>query len=139
MADSELLQRLRAREDWRLTAQRRVIAEALGGDHVHMTAEEVLVAARERLPEVSVATVYNTLNELVELGELLEFRPQDGPKRYDPNTTSPHQHLVCVDCGAVLDVEVDRLPTLSVDDRHGFEVLAVDVTVRGRCGHCRAG
>lgn len=139
MAEGELLARLRARDDWRLTAQRRVIAEVLAGDHVHMTADEVLVAARERLPEVSVATVYNTLNELVQLGELLEFRPQDGAKRYDPNATSPHQHLVCVDCGAVLDVEVDRLPTLAVDDQHGFEVLAVDVTVRGRCADCSVG
>jgi Fur family ferric uptake transcriptional regulator len=139
VAEGELLERLRARDDWRLTAQRRVIAEALAGDHVHMTAEEVLVAARDRLPEVSVATVYNTLNELVELGELLEFRSGDGPKRYDPNTSRPHQHLVCVECGEVLDVDVDRLPTLSVPDRHGFEVLAVDVTVRGRCPDCSEG
>lgn len=136
MADSELLRRLRARDDWRLTAQRRVIAETFVGDHVHMTADQVLTAARARLPEVSVATVYNTLGELVELGELLELRTDDGPRRYDPNVTGPHQHLVCVDCGDVLDVEVDRLPTLSGRDRHGYEVLAVEVTVRGRCPDC---
>ena len=50
--------------------QRRVIAEAMGGDHVHLTAERVLERARRRLPEVSLATVYNTLNELVSMGEV---------------------------------------------------------------------
>ena len=55
-----LLDRLRA-VGWRLTPQRRVIAEAMGGDHVHLTAEEVLERARVRLPEVSLATVYLSL------------------------------------------------------------------------------
>jgi Fur family transcriptional regulator, stress-responsive regulator len=53
---SDLLLRLCER-GWRLTAQRRVIAETLTGDHLHLTAEEVLAAARDRLPEVGRATV----------------------------------------------------------------------------------
>lgn len=69
-AQESLLERLRQRTDWRLTAQRRVIAEAFGGEHVHLAAEEVLARARRRMPEISLATVYNTLNELVALGEL---------------------------------------------------------------------
>ena len=69
MTSTPLLERLRA-VGWRLTPQRRVIAEAMGGDHVHLTAEEVLERARGRLPEVSLATVYNTLNELVSMGEV---------------------------------------------------------------------
>lgn len=133
--ESALLQRLRER-GWRLTAQRRVIAEVLAGDHVHMTADEVLTAARERLPEVSVATVYNTLNELVQLGEVAEVSPDHGPKRYDPNVTEPHQHLICIDCGDVLDVQPDRLPVLTGRKRHGFEILDVEVTFRGRCAPC---
>ena len=53
-----LVDRLRDR-GWRLTAQRRVIAEAMTGDHVHLAADEVLDRARATLPEVSLATVYN--------------------------------------------------------------------------------
>lgn len=129
-----LIDRLR-RRGWRLTAQRRVIAEAMTGEHVHMAADEVLERAREALPEVSQATVYNTLNELVSIGELLEIAHADGRKRYDPNVTERHHHLVCVDCGRMLDVHADD-PNLPADQRHGFEVLGVDVTFRARCPGC---
>ena len=131
-----LVDRLRDR-GWRLTAQRRVIAEAMSGDHVHLAADEVLELARRSLPEVSVATVYNTLNELVSLGELAEIAHADGRKRYDPNVAERHHHLVCVGCGRMLDV-TGPAPSLPVDQRHGFEVLAAEVTYRGRCEDCVA-
>jgi Fe2+ or Zn2+ uptake regulation protein len=131
-----LIDRLRDR-GWRLTAQRRVIAEAMTGDHVHLAADEVLERARAVLPEVSLATVYNTLNELVSLGELHEVPHADGRKRYDANVAEPHQHLVCVDCGRMLDVTA-RVPTLPAEQTHGFELLDVEVTFRARCPDCRA-
>ena len=129
-----LIERLRDR-GWRLTAQRRVIAEAMTGEHVHLAADEVLDRARAVLPEVSLATVYNTLNELVSIGELVELTHADGRKRYDPNVAEPHHHLVCIDCGRMLDVRADA-PGLSADQRHGFELLDVEVTFRARCPDC---
>jgi Fur family transcriptional regulator, stress-responsive regulator len=132
-----LVDRLRARA-WRLTAQRRVIAEVLAGEHVHLTADEVFERSRAILPEVSRATVYNTLNELVGIGELLEMTHADGRRRYDPNVEERHHHLVCVDCGRMLDVTADD-PRLTDDQRHGFELLDVQVTFRARCPDCVAG
>jgi Fe2+ or Zn2+ uptake regulation protein len=129
-----LLDRLRDR-GWRLTAQRRVIAEAMAGEHVHLTADEILGRARASLPEVSLATVYNTLNELVSIGELLELPHHDGRKRYDPNAIGRHHHLVCVDCGTMLDVDTAD-PRLPAAQQHGFELLSVEVTFRARCPGC---
>jgi Fur family transcriptional regulator, stress-responsive regulator len=129
-----LVVRLRNRA-WRLTAQRRVIAETMTGEHMHLTADEVLERARAALPEVSRATVYNTLHELVGMGELLETTHADGRKRYDPNVEERHHHLVCVDCGQMLDVHADD-PDLSDDQRHGFELLDIQVTFRARCPDC---
>jgi Fe2+ or Zn2+ uptake regulation protein len=120
-----------------MTAQRRVIAEAMTGEHVHLTADEVLDRARRSLPEVSLATVYNTLNELVSIGEVQEIAHPDGRKRYDPNIADRHHHLLCVDCGRMLDVHADD-PRLPADQRHGFELLAVEVTYRARCPDCVA-
>ena len=131
-----LIDRLRDR-GWRMTAQRRFIAEAMAGEHVHLAADEVLERAREALPEISLATVYNTLNELVSVGELLEITHADGRKRYDPNVTERHHHLVCVDCGRMLDVRADE-PQLPADQQHGFEVLGVQVTFSARCPDCAA-
>ncbi len=134
---SDLLARLRGR-GWRMTSQRRVVAEVLDGDHVHLTADEVHARAVRLLPEISRATVYNTLGELVTLGEVLEV-PTDGrAKRYDPNAHHPHQHLVCSGCGTIRDVHPsgDPLADLPVGERFGFTVSQVEVTYRGLCPAC---
>ncbi len=132
----DLLSRLRTR-NWRLSPQRRVVAEVLVGDHVHLSAEEVHDLARERLPEISIATVYNTLNELVAMGELLEVDVVDGPKRYDPNVGAAHDHLVCDNCHAIRDVPRPRKPpAISDDARAGYLVTGVEVTYRGLCPSC---
>ena len=133
---SDLLERLRTR-GWRLTPQRRVIAEVLAGDHVHLTAEEIHARAQAKLPETGLATVYNTLNELVSLREILEVSTGDGPKRYDPNVRRPHQHLLCISCGELRDVYPAEDPTLPASEQHGYEVLDAQITFRGLCPECR--
>ncbi|MEV7725331.1 Fur family transcriptional regulator [Streptomyces sp. NPDC087917] len=134
---SDLLERLRGR-GWRLTSQRRVVAEVLDGDHVHLTADEVHALAVRRLPEISRATVYNALGELVSLGEIAEVATDGRAKRYDPNAHHPHQHLVCVRCGLIRDVHPtgDPMGGLSTEDRFGFTLSGVEVTYRGLCPAC---
>ncbi|MFF1413276.1 Fur family transcriptional regulator [Streptomyces sp. NPDC058289] len=134
---SDLLERLRER-GWRMTSQRRVVAEVLDGDHVHLTADEVHARAVERLPEISRATVYNALGELVSLGEVMEVTTDGRAKRYDPNAHHPHQHLVCSGCGLIRDVHPtgDPLAGLPTEERFGFAVSGVEVTYRGLCASC---
>ncbi|MEW2557033.1 Fur family transcriptional regulator [Streptomyces zhihengii] len=138
---SDLLERLRTR-GWRVTAQRRVVAEVLDGDHVHLTADEVHARAVLRLPEISRATVYNTLGELVALGEVVEVSTDGRAKRYDPNAHRPHQHLVCSGCGIIRDVHpagdaLAGLTGLPADERFGFTVDEVRIVYRGLCPSCR--
>lgn len=134
-----MLARLRDR-GWRLTPQRRVVAEVLAGDHVHLTAEAVYIRAQQLLPEISLATVYNALNELVDMGEVLEISTGDRPKRYDPNATAAHHHLYCVGCGDLRDVNPRGTDALSLapSQQHGYELLDVDIVFRGRCPDCRS-
>jgi Fur family ferric uptake transcriptional regulator len=136
---SDLLERLRDR-GWRLTAQRRVVAEVLDGDHVHLTADEVHARAARRLPEISRATVYNTLGELVTLGEVLEVSTDGRARRYDPNAHRAHQHLVCSSCGTIRDVHPtgDPVAALPSQERFGFVISDVEVTYRGLCPVCAA-
>ncbi|MET9362320.1 Fur family transcriptional regulator [Streptomyces sp. NPDC006632] len=134
---SDLLERLRGR-GWRMTSQRRVVAEVLNGDHVHLTADEVHGRAAELLPEISRATVYNTLGELVSLGEVMELSTDGRAKRYDPNAHRPHHHLVCSGCGTIRDVHPggDRLADLPTEERFGFTLSRAEVTYRGLCPSC---
>ncbi|MFE9929282.1 transcriptional repressor [Streptomyces sp. NPDC005533] len=137
---SDLLRRLRGR-GWRMTSQRRVVAEVLDGDHVHLTADEVHARATERLPEISRATVYNALGELVALGEVAEVTTDGRAKRYDPNAHHPHQHLVCSGCGLIRDVHPTGSPLagLPPEERFGFTLSGVEVTYRGLCPACAQG
>jgi Fur family ferric uptake transcriptional regulator len=116
-----------------------VVAEVLDGDHVHLTAETVHGRAQARLPEISLATVYNTLNELVAMGEVLEVPGAGGARRYDPNAHLAHHHLVCTSCGELWDVlrEVPSAVALAEDDSHGFLVTGVEIVFRGLCSQCQ--
>lgn len=136
---SDLLERLRERH-WRVTPQRRAVTEVLDGEHVHLTAETVFCRAQDRLPEISLATVYNTLNDLVAMGEVLEISGVGGPKRYDPNARLDHHHLVCTCCGELRDVfpRGQHELGLSHSDRHGYDVRGVDIVFRGLCPTCRS-
>jgi Fe2+ or Zn2+ uptake regulation protein len=132
-----LLDRLRDR-GWRLTSQRRVVAEVLSGPNLHLTAEEVLERAQTRLPEISRATVYNALTELVAMGEVVEVSTDERAKRYDPNPDRTHQHLVCDRCGRMVDVHPgpEAVAPLPDGERHGFVLRAAEVTYRGLCPDC---
>lgn len=132
-----LLQRLRRRQ-WRLTAQRRAIAEALQGEHVHLTAEQVFERAVARLPEISRASVYNALGEMRDLGEIIELTVDGGAKRYDPNIGEHHQHMVCDRCASTWDVTPrgERGLALPESERRGFAVREVQIIFRGLCQNC---
>lgn len=111
----------------------------MAGEHVHLTADAVYCRAQQLLPEISLATVYNTLNELVEMGEVREISTGDGAKRYDPNAMGAHHHLYCVGCGTLRDInpEGTELLALPASQQHGFELLDTDIVFRGRCPDCR--
>jgi Fur family ferric uptake transcriptional regulator len=126
------------RRGWRITPQRRAVAEALSGDDLHLTADEVFTRARQIVPEISRATVYNTLRELIEMGELQEVQVSPGPTLYDPNAHHRHHHLVCSRCGRIYDVYprgVDEL-SLADADKRGFELDHVEVVFYGTCASC---
>jgi len=139
MSGATLGARLRTR-GWRVTPQRRAVVDALDGEHVHLTADEVHRRARATLPEISLATVYNALNEMVAMGEVAEVRYTAGPARYDPNVARTHHHLLCTACGALYDVTSRDLDgtTLPEGQRRGFEVADVQVLFRGTCATCTA-
>lgn len=131
-----LLDRLRDR-GYRLTAQRRVVAQVLEGDNIHLSADEVHQRAAVLLPEISRATVYSTLQQIADLGELRELSFNGQAKRYDPNVEPAHHHLVCDRCGSVCDVAHGvAAPDLVDADRHGMTVARAEIVYHGVCARC---
>jgi Fe2+ or Zn2+ uptake regulation protein len=91
------------------------------------------------MPTVSLKTVYETLNQLAEMGEVSVLDLGTGQARFDPNTESGHHHLVCEVCGKVEDLRWDLEAPLEAMAGRGFEVHRVEAVVRGVCGSCLEG
>ena len=123
----------------KVTAQRQCIFRLLEGNVAHPSAESVYEAARAEMETISLKTVYQTLYELAELGEIIALDLGTGMVRFDPNVESAHQHLVCRSCGKVRDVEVDSSAlVLGPGEDQGYEVGSTEVVFRGLCEDCRA-
>jgi Fe2+ or Zn2+ uptake regulation protein len=136
-ASDDLCQRFRSL-GYKVTPQRRYIFRVLEGNVDHLSADDVYARVREYVPDISLATVYNTLRELVELGEIRQLDLGEGKCRYDPQTNA-HQHLTCVSCREVIDVHCDMgIAGLSEEQRQGYGILGADVTWYGVCPSCQA-
>ena len=120
-----------------MTPQRRAVFAALHGDQTHPTAESVYARVSRQMPTISLRTVYQTLNDLSEMGEILHLDLGTGSARFDANVEERHHHLVCEGCGIVRDLTADP-SSLSLHDRlpPGFRVSGTDIVVRGRCAAC---
>lgn len=136
---SELVDVFRA-HGRKVTPQRQCIFEVLFGDTSHPTADAVHEAARQQMTTMSLKTVYQTLHELVALGEVAALDLGTGTIRFDPNVDTTHHHLVCRGCGRVSDLNAD-FSTLQVpaEQAAGFLVGAPEVVFRGWCASCATG
>src|SRR5256885_16300800 len=128
-----------------VTEQRLAIFAALAASPEHPTAEQIFFAVREKLPNLSLATVYKNLEALRAAGAASDVNTLHEQGRYEaalPGTGAgrSHHHLVCVSCKKVIDVHDARFDSLRVSPRvtQGFEVRAVRVQVEGICPDCPA-
>lgn len=123
----------------RVTPQRLEIYRALAATTEHPTAQILFEQLQGKLPGLSQATIYNTLQAMAGLGIVQEVTAQgEGAVRYDANV-SPHAHLICTSCGRVDDFTARPLegPDPRVAKLTGYEIQAVSVTYYGTCPACR--
>ena len=123
----------------RITPQRRVILKLLANDGSHPTAEQVYQRTLAIMPEVSRTTVYNTIRELIDLGELTPVHDlSEGSQRYDTNNER-HNHLYCVECRALIDID-HKFGGLNLTpgETSGYQILGRQVTFYGICPKCQA-
>jgi len=120
----------------RVTPQRRAVWSAFGSDkNGHLSADEVFGRARRELPELSRATVYNTLAAFVEAG-LLQAVESRGATLYDPNPDQGHHHFRCRVCDRLYGVHVDGMEDLRVSGDEAFLVEKKIILLGGVCPDC---
>ncbi len=121
----------------RVTPQRQRIFQILAQSSTHPTAELVFAQVRQDMTTISLKTIYDVLNELVELGEIQQLDFGEGARRFDP-TTAQHHHLICERCGQVRDIfAAFRDVQIPSSQRYGFSIRNAEVTFRGFCEQCK--
>ena len=122
----------------KLTHQRLEIFGELAATNEHPDADTVFRAVQQRMPTVSVDTVYRTLWMLRDLGLVATLGPERGGVRFDANL-DPHHHYVCTRCGLVRDFENANLNALRVPDavKELGSIANAHVEVRGVCTNCQ--
>ena len=121
------------------SGQRAAILEELQALRTHPTAAELHSRVRQRMPNISLGTVYRNLALLCEEGEVQRISPGDGTDHYDA-VTSPHDHFSCTGCGRLLDLDLSPLPDLDAlaEQVCGGRVERHSLIFYGLCGSCTA-
>ncbi len=122
----------------KITPQRQLLFRLLHDNTAHPTADALYAQASERMPGISLRTVYQTLTDLTAMGELRQVTFDSGPGHFDPNITD-HHHAVCDSCGAIADVYVDGTDRLAVAGLDGFSAASASIVFHGSCTSCSPG
>ncbi len=124
-----------------VTHQRQVLYETMQGMPGHPSPEEVFAAVKQRIPSISLATVYKNIHLFVESGVFRELSMHHGTLRVEMNR-EPHHHLVCSVCKRVADLDGGEDHGLQLDPvparlHGGFLVERVSMDVIGICTACQ--
>lgn len=134
--DAELAELLRER-GLRATSQRVVMHRLLRDHDRHLSAEELLSEAGERLPGISLPTVYATLELFEQLGIVRRVNGGGGTLRWDTRTDA-HHHMICRNCGRIedMDTPLDLERARRSAAGAGFHPDRAEIVVSGLCADC---
>jgi Fur family ferric uptake transcriptional regulator len=122
----------------RNTSQRRLLLDLLNQSEGHLDADELFRLAKEREPRISLSTVYRNLSLFKELGLIQERHLADEHHHYEVKGKREHYHLVCLNCGKVVEFQSPLAKRMKEDisKRTGFEILDGDIRLNGYCERC---
>jgi Fur family ferric uptake transcriptional regulator len=121
-----------------VTAQRLAVIQAVS-QRPHATSDDVVEEVRATIGSVSRQAVYDALGVFSELGILRRIQPAGSPARYEGRVGDNHHHLVCRECGRLVDVDcaVGAQPCMEPSTDHGFAIDEAEVVYWGVCPACQ--
>ncbi|KPK24183.1 MAG: Fur family transcriptional regulator [Dehalococcoidia bacterium SG8_51_3] len=126
-------------QGYRLTPQRMMVLDAIEKSDHHISAEEIYAQVIARYPHLNISTVYRTLELLHRLGLVTETDLGGGRVRYHPADKGHHHHLVCQECGKVIDLDESVMDNLKEMLKRDYD-FAPDIrhlALFGICADCR--
>ena len=138
--ERDIFRKYLERRGLKLTAERQALFDELFARHEHFEADELLVRLRAKHKKISRATIYRTLDLLVESGIVGRVRIGETGYRYERlRAGEHHDHLICNECGRVIEFFEPRIESLQdeVCEQYGFLPLSHSHQMRGICRQCR--
>ena len=134
----ENAEQLLRQHEIRVTAQRLAVLNAVSA-RPHATADDLADDVRTSIGTVSRQAVFDALGVLADKGLIRRIQPARSAARYEDRVDDNHHHLVCRDCGRMVDVDcaAGYRPCLDVDDDHGFAIDEAEVIYWGFCPACQ--
>ena len=132
--DEHLSKRL-STSGFRFTPQRQHVYDVLMAERDHPTAEEVFIRAKRHMPDISMATVYNCLDALVQSGVARQVTVDRGAKRFCPNMRE-HCHFYCDSCAKVFDIDLPGEGPGGITLPKGFKAARYEIAIHGLCAKC---
>lgn len=123
----------------RVTPQRMAILTVLAESQGHPGVEDIFNTVKPHFPTTSLATIYKTISLMKDLGELLELEFSGSGNRYDGNNPHPHPHVICTDCGSIVDPDVSQLAqmTENIAETTGYRIVNHRLDFYGVCPECQ--
>ncbi len=125
-------------QGYRLTPQRIMVLSAIENSSNHISAEEIYAQIIAKFPKVNISTVYRTLELLKRLSVVTETDLGEGRVRYHPAEEGHHHHLICRECGAMIDLDESMLAPLksALLQEYKFSADLRHMAIFGRCINC---
>ncbi len=123
------------RAGYRVTRQRLAVYEFLSRNDAHPTVEDIHSGVKGELPKISVATVYKSVESLVDVGLVKPIYLGQAATRFDASTEE-HAHFRCIACNQIADVTISQAP-VSMDELNHCEIIGSTVEFYGFCASCR--
>ena len=126
-------------EGLKATRQREAILDIFLNSSGHKNLAQIYAQVAKINPKIGYVTVYRTLKLLARLGLATQWKFADGETRYEPTSEgSHHDHLICLDCGKIIEFEDQALEALQnrIARRHRFRISYHRMELYGRCEEC---
>lgn len=136
---AEPSQKTLSRAGTRVTGQRAVILDIIRSGKGHLDADEIYRRAREKIPHISLSTVYRTLQKFKKIGLVDELHLDDSMHHYEVRKTADHHHLVCLGCGRVIEFSYPLANIINKDvpEARDFKIVNDELRIKGYCSLCR--
>lgn len=139
-AAKDAFEKFLKRGNYRITPERFDVLEAVITTGGHFDVDQLYLKLKSAGSKVSRATVYNTLDLLLQCGLISKYRFGENHSRFEKAFGRPHHdHLICLECGEIIEFVSDRLAKLQADicKKKNFMAQSSTLQIFGKCSKCQ--